>query len=363
MRILLCLILWLLCLNYTLPHVQGEEVLVETPALVDALQKDKWSTLSQLLPQIKNGENPYVRSQSGEVTLGELCIIIRAWDCLKNMLRCGIKPTLEMVELSGELGNYQTYEQLLRAQGPMSAKQTLEFSGEALKLALQHSGDPNATGPIEKLTPLMTHQKLEDLNLLLQHGADVNAQDINGRSALFYQRGIKQLELLLKHGADIHLLDKDGHSALDYWANDKVRQEYLISQGAQSHKPIDLIQITKFGDHTITMNDLDNYAYLIVNEDGVEHKEESPIFYFAQRFPRVQVRQTRDWENFKAWIQELPAESLIHRYDRCQDAFTPSPDWVEAHQLEVLFTQLRITEGEERIYCICGKDEDGTIHP
>ena len=58
------------------------------------------------------------------------------------------------------------------------------------------------------------------LNILLQNGADVNAKDHDGRTALMLAASspddVSSVTLLLSHGADPALKDKDGRTALDY---------------------------------------------------------------------------------------------------------------------------------------------------
>lgn len=344
------------------PPKEQEEELVELATLTDlpnALQQDKWDKLCAVFPELKEGANPTLLDGEEEITLGELIIISRAWNCLKNMLRCGLEPTLSMVELSGEMGNYTIYESLLKAKGPMSARQTLEFSGEALSIALKYSGDANAEASLEKLTPLMTHTELKDLELLMKHGANPNTEDINGRTALFYQHDIACLKLLLKNGADISHVDKMGHSAMDYWKNEQERQEFLASKGGQVSKPLDMVQITSFDGYSIIMNDLDSYAYLIINEGENAEGEAQIVYFFAQRFPRPQVRQTQDWTVFLDWLKELPAETLIHRYVRCQDTFSIPEEWLKLHDIDEVIAKLELKEGEERSYCVCGQSEHG----
>ncbi len=329
------------------------------PELAEALQSDKWDKLRDIFPKIEEGANPSLMDGEKTVSLGEIVIISRAWSCLNNMLRCGLNPDLAMVELSGEMGNNKIYESLLKAKGPMSARQTLELTGESLAIALKYSGDPNALGPVEKLTPLMTHTNIMDLEQLINSGADINAQDSNGRSAIFHHHGVKQLKLLLKHGADVNQLDHQGHSAMDYWKAEEERQELLAEHGGKSAKKLDLIQITSFDGYTIAMNDLDNYAYLIINEGVNAEGEAQIIYYFAQRFPTVQVRQTQDWTIFLDWLKEMKAGSLIHRYVRCQDAFTIPEEWSVLHNMDEVIDKLQLQEGEERSYCVCGKLENG----
>lgn len=337
---------------------------IELATLTDlpkALQSDKWDELCAVFPELKKGANPTLLDGEDCLTLGELIIISRAWNCLRNMLRCGLEPTLAMVELSGEMGNFNIYESLLKAKGPMSARQTLEFSGEGLAIALKYSGDANAEAASEKLTPLMTHEDPKDIEILLKNGAKPNATDANGRTALFYQHDIACIKLLLKHGADIHQLDKMGHSAMDYWKNEQERQEFLAEQGAESTKPLDLIQITQFDSYSIIMNDLDNYAYLIINEGENAEGEAQIVYYFAQRFPRAVVRQTQDWTLFLDWLKELPAETLIHRYVRCQDTFSIPEEWTKLHDIDEVIAKLQLKEGEERSYCVCGQEDHGSL--
>ena len=54
---------------------------------------------------------------------------------------------------------------------------------------------------------------------LLEHGADVNAVDCHGATALFdatYLDKVEIAELLIKHGADVHHVDSDGDHALNH---------------------------------------------------------------------------------------------------------------------------------------------------
>lgn len=73
--------------------------------------------------------------------------------------------------------------------------------------------------------------------LLLEHGADPNAVDEEGRSALWLSLENSQfeiLDILLAHGADIDLKDKDGSTPLMKFAylNRYKRLQWLLEHGA-----------------------------------------------------------------------------------------------------------------------------------
>ncbi|PIB00567.1 Ankyrin repeat domain-containing protein 17 [Cercospora beticola] len=81
---------------------------------------------------------------------------------------------------------------------------------EVLNLLLQHPRiDVNVTGGSENSTPLInaaTHMPMETVKSLIEHGADVNALNARGDSALIMaaQKGEKAtVELLCNHGADV----------------------------------------------------------------------------------------------------------------------------------------------------------------
>jgi hypothetical protein len=63
------------------------------------------------------------------------------------------------------------------------------------------------------------------LRLLLEHGADINAQTAFGQTPLYVAFGSGRLEmvrLLLEHGADVEAKDKDGKTALQKAADGEV---------------------------------------------------------------------------------------------------------------------------------------------
>ena len=63
------------------------------------------------------------------------------------------------------------------------------------------------------------HNSAEAVNVLLEAGADVNAQDDDGNTALIYAAGYcdeDMLEVLTGHGADGTITNSAGYGAIDY---------------------------------------------------------------------------------------------------------------------------------------------------
>jgi hypothetical protein len=91
-----------------------------------------------------------------------------------------------------------------------------------VKVLLEHHINPNPRDN-QSRTPLMFADDVSTL-LLIQYGADVNAQDSRGSTALshfvsmvmFPERGTVKVRLLIQHGAKVSLRDRSGKTALDY---------------------------------------------------------------------------------------------------------------------------------------------------
>lgn len=96
----------------------------------------------------------------------------------------------------------------------------MERAEKMLKMLLEYGADVNQETPFG--TPLMAAAtndwNISLMSILIAAGVKVNAQDINGQSALFYAHGHNAVEaeaFLIKNGADINLIDRYGHIYMD----------------------------------------------------------------------------------------------------------------------------------------------------
>ncbi len=96
-----------------------------------------------------------------------------------------------------------------------------------LKSLLLHGANPNGKGTDrvdgnvlkDVLGGGLAHKYMEavnlnNVNLLLEHGADPNERDRHGQIPLFYADSAGIVDALVRHGANVNLRDKKGHTAL-----------------------------------------------------------------------------------------------------------------------------------------------------
>jgi len=71
------------------------------------------------------------------------------------------------------------------------------------------------------------------LGLLINHGADVNAKDLRGRSALWFaveNGNIQTVKLLLAAHADVNVRDRQGRSISDIATNKQIADLLLAAK-------------------------------------------------------------------------------------------------------------------------------------
>lgn len=74
------------------------------------------------------------------------------------------------------------------------------------------------------------------IDILLKEGADVNAQDNDGNTALMYTFNLINVEHLVRHGADFTIKNKNGDDpvSLAFCENQKDVYDFYITQGAKA---------------------------------------------------------------------------------------------------------------------------------
>ncbi len=85
------------------------------------------------------------------------------------------------------------------------------------------------------MTPLMMVSDVETAKYLIDNGADVNARDQGGKTALMYASGRGKTDLvkfLIQSGADVNITDDQGRSALNISALDAEGFNALLDAGA-----------------------------------------------------------------------------------------------------------------------------------
>ena len=115
---------------------------------------------------------------------------------------------------------------------------------DILKFLLSHGADPNIAGGNHKRTALHEaafNQMVDVMELLIFHGAEVNAKDDQLRTPLhFAARNVQPeaVKLLMKHGADPHAKDQNGQTPFDC-----LRQRIITDTEVDSYKVFEMISI------------------------------------------------------------------------------------------------------------------------
>ena len=90
--------------------------------------------------------------------------------------------------------------------------------------------------PFEDLLPLhwaADRGSAEIIQVLLEHGAEINAQDTDGQTALHYACSVGHenvIKVLLENKANVDVQDNDGNTAQDVIENDNLKTLFMKSE-------------------------------------------------------------------------------------------------------------------------------------
>jgi ankyrin repeat protein len=134
---------------------------------------------------------------------------------------------------------------------------------------LEQGADPNVRDPVNNKTPLMyaASRGLMLTELLINHKAEIDAQDNNGMTALMYAAHDNPtiLYFMLGKGASAAIKDNWGNTVVDWaskgnniWAIDKLQQAIEKQQQLAAKKAADAAQerVAEMHDTAATRQDI-----------------------------------------------------------------------------------------------------------
>ncbi|HXA51200.1 MAG TPA: ankyrin repeat domain-containing protein [Candidatus Acidoferrum sp.] len=161
-------------------------------------------------------------------------VIFRDLESMRFLLQHGSKVTDQTLEFAALSENIEILRLIVRAaQIKLTGERGQAILGQAarsrqtdlVQFLLDSGADVNSRGPGEGLTPLasaVNNGAFENARLLLRKGANADARDHSGRTALWYAAVSENsglITLLLEHGADVNARDNAGRTALMHAAD------------------------------------------------------------------------------------------------------------------------------------------------
>ncbi len=213
-----------------------------TPFLIKAVKSGHWSFVQSLLDA---GASPNCMDAKGKTPL---FYVSNSNDViLKILLQAGADPNAQDSE-----GNYAIFHILnegitskcfanrVNALSRVSAdftvrdlkNNTLLFFAQSVSPVSTHfrNIDINAQNSDGK-TALFYIKNPELIKYLLQNRADVNIKDNTGKTAIFYSKSYDITTMLVKYGANLRIRDNSGKTVIFYHKS-PVSLEYLLKKGA-----------------------------------------------------------------------------------------------------------------------------------
>ena len=296
-------------------------------------------------------------------------------------------PTLSALLEGGANPNQQLESGESPLEAVMNLKQSNDQVDQALEMLLTHGADPNSADLAHGTTALhlaAMSGRTGEVNLLLKHGAKVNAQANDGQTALHFavrRQNPEVVALLLANGADPNLRDNNGTTPLDIAKQQPAPvgvpfalpipgavaaspgsptpatkpvsiAELLREHGASEDLPrFDRIEVRRFPNYTATVfsrstNDVNRFSLLELLAvhygfvSALNYSRPNPIPGYDRRsgiiqgalsFPsldRIEIRRPKP--DGKDWTRiSVSAQSILESGDCSRDVWLQWGDQVE----------------------------------